>query len=83
MLRYLLKTLLQMNLFADSMGGDNGTELLYNLTANVTSLNAPLLDLANITSFNAKAGIALFSGPAETLRHLRAVMSQFEIAPRF
>ncbi|XP_064158340.1 roundabout homolog 3-like isoform X2 [Anguilla rostrata] len=51
MLRYLIKTLLQMNLFADSMGGENGTELLSNLTSNF-SLSGPFLDLANVTGFN-------------------------------
>ncbi|KAL4608688.1 hypothetical protein GN956_G24813 [Arapaima gigas] len=53
MLRYLLKTLLQMNLFADTVGTDlsNGTELLFNLTSN-TSFNATFLDLGNFTSFN-------------------------------
>ncbi|KAJ8368297.1 hypothetical protein SKAU_G00083250 [Synaphobranchus kaupii] len=50
MLRYLIKTLLQMNLFT---GGENGTELLTNLNSNFSSLNPSFLDFANITSFNA------------------------------
>ncbi|XP_018610962.1 roundabout homolog 3 isoform X1 [Scleropages formosus] len=53
MLRYLLKTLLQMNLFADTMGRDlsNSTDLLFNLTSN-PSFNTSFLDLGNFTSFN-------------------------------
>ncbi|XP_064207142.1 roundabout homolog 3 isoform X3 [Anguilla rostrata] len=53
MLRYLIKTLLQMNLFTDSMGRDvsNGTDLLFNFTS-LPSFNASFLDLGNFTSFN-------------------------------
>ncbi|KAJ8398984.1 hypothetical protein AAFF_G00416510 [Aldrovandia affinis] len=56
MLRYLIKTLLQMNLFADSMLPDasNGTDLLFNLSS-LPSFNASFLDLGNFTSFNAGA----------------------------
>ncbi|KAJ8347588.1 hypothetical protein SKAU_G00261770 [Synaphobranchus kaupii] len=50
MLRYLIKTLLQMNLFTDSMGRDasNGTDLLFNFTS-LPSFNASFLDLGNFT----------------------------------
>ncbi|XP_054988765.1 roundabout homolog 3 [Sorex araneus] len=41
MLRYLLKTLLQMNLFADSLAGEvsNSSELLFGLNSSVAALN--------------------------------------------
>lgn len=41
MLRYLLKTLLQMNLFADSLGGDlsNSSDLLFGFNSSVATLN--------------------------------------------
>ncbi|XDB65803.1 PREDICTED: roundabout homolog 3 [Capra hircus] len=45
MLRYLLKTLLQMNLFADSLGGDisNSSDLLFGFNSSVAALNQSLL----------------------------------------
>ncbi|KAK2099691.1 hypothetical protein P7K49_021039 [Saguinus oedipus] len=45
MLRYLLKTLLQMNLFADSLAGDisNSSELLLGFNSSVAALNHTLL----------------------------------------
>ncbi|XP_069324832.1 roundabout homolog 3 [Eulemur rufifrons] len=45
MLRYLLKTLLQMNLFADSLAGDisNSSELLFGFNSSVAPLNHTLL----------------------------------------
>ncbi|KAB0376659.1 hypothetical protein FD755_011103 [Muntiacus reevesi] len=45
MLRYLLKTLLQMNLFADSLGGDisNSSDLLFGFNSSVAALNHSLL----------------------------------------
>ncbi|XP_043937124.1 roundabout homolog 3 isoform X2 [Protopterus annectens] len=54
MLRYLLKTLLQMNLFADSIPGENttSTELYFNLPSNFSSFNASFSDFDNLTSFN-------------------------------
>lgn len=58
MLRYLLKTLLQMNLFADSLAaGDalaNSSELLLSLNASgaLAALQPGLLDLGNLTSLN-------------------------------
>lgn len=57
MLRYLLKTLLQMNLFADSLAaGDplgNSSELLLGLNASaLAALSPSLLDLGNLTGVN-------------------------------
>ncbi|XP_008833263.1 roundabout homolog 3 isoform X3 [Nannospalax galili] len=45
MLRYLLKTLLQMNLFADSLAGDisNSSELLFSFNSSLAALNPSLL----------------------------------------
>ncbi|XP_043730003.1 roundabout homolog 3 isoform X1 [Cervus elaphus] len=45
MLRYLLKTLLQMNLFADSLGGDisNSSDLLFGFNSSVAALNHSLV----------------------------------------
>ncbi|XP_077612743.1 roundabout homolog 3 [Crocuta crocuta] len=45
MLRYLLKTLLQMNLFADSLAGDisNSSDLLFGFNSTVAVLNHSLL----------------------------------------
>ncbi|ELK09792.1 Roundabout like protein 3 [Pteropus alecto] len=44
MLRYLLKTLLQMNLFADSLAGDvsNSSDLLFGFNSSVAALNHSL-----------------------------------------
>lgn len=49
MLRYLLKTLLQMNLFADSLASEmsNSSELLLGLNGSITAL-----DLHNLTAGN-------------------------------
>lgn len=45
MLRYLLKTLLQMNLFADSLAADvsNSSDLLFGFNSSVAALNHSLL----------------------------------------
>jgi roundabout axon guidance receptor 3 len=45
MLRYLLKTLLQMNLFADSLARDisNSSELLFGFNSSLAALNPSLL----------------------------------------
>lgn len=45
MLRYLLKTLLQMNLFADSLAGDisNSSDLFFGFNSSATALNQSLL----------------------------------------
>ncbi|KAM9033912.1 roundabout homolog 3 [Sarcophilus harrisii] len=45
MLRYLLKTLLQMNLFADSLAGDisNSSDLLFGFNSSLVALNHSLL----------------------------------------
>ncbi|RXM94608.1 Roundabout-like 3 [Acipenser ruthenus] len=57
MLRYLLKTLLQMNLFADSVGDpSNNTELLFNLTSGLPSFNGTFLDFGNFSSINDSVG---------------------------
>uniref|UniRef100_A0A4W4F3Q3 Roundabout, axon guidance receptor, homolog 3 (Drosophila) n=1 Tax=Electrophorus electricus TaxID=8005 RepID=A0A4W4F3Q3_ELEEL len=51
MLRYLIKTLLQMNLFTDTLRDtSNSTDVLYNLSMPV--FNGSLLDWANFTGFN-------------------------------
>lgn len=57
MLRYLLKTLLQMNLFADSLAAGeamgNSSELLLGLNSSaLAALGPQLLDLGNLTSLN-------------------------------
>ncbi|XP_019667047.2 roundabout homolog 3 isoform X2 [Felis catus] len=54
MLRYLLKTLLQMNLFADSLAGDisNSSDLLFGFNSSVAALNHSLLPPGD-PSFNA------------------------------
>ncbi|XP_063799817.1 roundabout homolog 3 isoform X4 [Pseudophryne corroboree] len=54
MLRYLLKTLLQMNLFADSIPGENSnaTDLFYQFNSSFSSFNGSLFDFSNLTSFN-------------------------------
>uniref|UniRef100_A0ACB8EYY1 Roundabout 3 n=1 Tax=Sphaerodactylus townsendi TaxID=933632 RepID=A0ACB8EYY1_9SAUR len=66
MLRYLLQTLLQMNLFADSLAaGDalaNSSELLLGLNSSALAALGPgLLDLGNATSSlnELNAGIAV------------------------
>lgn len=45
MLRYLLKTLLQMNLFADSLAGDisNSSELLFGFNSSLAALSPSLM----------------------------------------
>ncbi|XP_023265932.1 roundabout homolog 3 isoform X3 [Seriola lalandi dorsalis] len=51
MLRYLLKTLLQMNLFSDTIRNpSNGTDLFFNVS--LPSFNSSLLDWGNFTGFN-------------------------------
>ncbi|TKS83732.1 Roundabout -like protein 3 [Collichthys lucidus] len=51
MLRYLLKTLLQMNLFTDTIRTpSNGTDLFFNIS--LPSFNSSLLDWGNFTGFN-------------------------------
>ncbi|XP_069077606.1 roundabout homolog 3 [Pleurodeles waltl] len=54
MLRYLLKTLLQINLFADSLNGENSnsTDLLYNQNSTFSAFDDSLIDLGNLTNFN-------------------------------
>lgn len=53
MLRYLIKTLLQMNLFTDTIRNpSNGTDLFYN--GSLPAFNTSLLDWGNFTSFNGK-----------------------------
>ncbi|KAK1882612.1 Roundabout like 3, partial [Dissostichus eleginoides] len=51
MLRYLIKTLLQMNLFTDSLRHpSNGTDLFFN--GSLPAFNGSLLDWGNFTGFN-------------------------------
>ncbi|XP_075876111.1 roundabout homolog 3 isoform X2 [Nelusetta ayraudi] len=51
MLRYLLKTLLQMNLFSDTIrNSPNGTDPFFN--GSLPSFNSSLLDWGNFTGFN-------------------------------
>ncbi|XP_042656481.1 roundabout homolog 3 [Tyto alba] len=49
MLRYLLKTLLQMNLFADSLGGEgsNSSQLLLGINSTIAALHLPGLTPGN------------------------------------
>ena len=55
MLRYLIKTLLQMNLFTDTIRNpSNGTDLFFN--GSLPSFNGSLLDWGNFTGFNGKHG---------------------------
>lgn len=51
MLRYLLKTLLQMNLFADSLGADgsNSSSLLLGINRSIAALHLPDLAPGNGT----------------------------------
>ncbi|XP_060912012.1 roundabout homolog 3 isoform X3 [Labrus mixtus] len=52
MLRYLIKTLLQMNLFTDTIRNpSNGTDLFFN--GSLPAFNSSLLDWGNFTGFNA------------------------------
>lgn len=52
MLRYLIKTLLQMNLFTDTLrDATNGTDLFFNISS-IPSFNSSLLDWANFTGLN-------------------------------
>lgn len=55
MLRYLLKTLLQMNLFADSLAGDisNSSDLIFGFNSTMATLNHSLL-LPGDPSLNGK-----------------------------
>lgn len=53
MLRYLLKTLLQMNLFTDTIRNpSNGSESFFN--ASLPSFNASLLEWGNFSGFNGR-----------------------------
>ncbi|XP_063291497.1 roundabout homolog 3 isoform X1 [Pelobates fuscus] len=54
MLRYLLKTLLQMNLFADSIPGEhsNSTDLFLQFNSSFSRFNESLLDFSNLTNIN-------------------------------
>eukprot|EP00062_Callorhinchus_milii_P011232 gi/632957171/ref/XP_007894328.1/ PREDICTED: roundabout homolog 3-like [Callorhinchus milii] len=54
MLRYLLKTLLQMNLFADSLAADsrNGTDALFALNSSLTTFPDNITDIGNLTYIN-------------------------------
>uniref|UniRef100_A0A8C1WWQ4 Roundabout, axon guidance receptor, homolog 3 (Drosophila) n=1 Tax=Cyprinus carpio TaxID=7962 RepID=A0A8C1WWQ4_CYPCA len=52
MLRYLIKTLLQMNLFTDTIrDATNGTDLFFNISS-IPSFNSSLLDWAYFTGLN-------------------------------
>ncbi|CAL8278352.1 unnamed protein product [Arctogadus glacialis] len=50
MLRYLLKTLLQMNLFTDSLRDHNETDPFLN--GSIPPYNGSMLDWGNFTGFN-------------------------------
>lgn len=61
MLRYLLKTLLQMNLFSDTIHNpSNSSELFFN--ASLPPFNSSLLDWGNFTGFNGKS-VTFLSSP--------------------
>lgn len=54
MLRYLIKTLLQMNLFTDTVRHPaNGTDPLFNVTLPI--FNSSLLDWGNFSGFNGES----------------------------
>lgn len=54
MLRYLIKTLLQMNLFTDTVRTPpNGSDPFFNMS--LPSFNSSLLDWGNLTGFNGKS----------------------------
>ncbi|KAK5918720.1 hypothetical protein CgunFtcFv8_003457 [Champsocephalus gunnari] len=58
MLRYLIKTLLQMNLFTDSLRHpSNGSDLFFN--GSLPAFNSSLFDWGNFTGFNGKNGSLL------------------------
>ncbi|KAM7374895.1 hypothetical protein PAMP_007529 [Pampus punctatissimus] len=58
MLRYLIKTLLQMNLFTDTIRNpSNSTDLFFN--ASLPSFNSSLLDWGNFTGFNEGSEVCL------------------------
>lgn len=53
MLRYLLKTLLQINLFADSLNGENSNSTdLYNQNSTFSAFDDIVIDFGNLTNFN-------------------------------
>ncbi|GAB1294038.1 Roundabout homolog 3 [Apodemus speciosus] len=58
MLRYLLKTLLQMNLFADSLAGDisNSSELLFGFNSSLTALNSSQLPPGDLSLNGSRVG---------------------------
>lgn len=62
MLRYLLKTLLQMNLFSDTIrNSPNGTDPFFN--GSLPSFNSSLLDWGNFTGFNGKRRMRVLGLP--------------------
>lgn len=67
MLRYLIKTLLQMNLFTDTIRNpSNGTDLFFNVS--LPTFNSSLLDWGNFTGFNGKhREYAFVSSPLSSL----------------
>ncbi|XP_055478213.1 roundabout homolog 3 isoform X5 [Psammomys obesus] len=58
MLRYLLKTLLQMNLFADSLAGDisNSSELLFGFNSSLAALHPSLVPPGDPSNNGSRAG---------------------------
>lgn len=57
MLRYLLKTLLQMNLFADSISADsaNSTDPLFLYNASLSTFGENVTDIGNLTYVNGES----------------------------
>lgn len=70
MLRYLLKTLLQMNLFADSLASEmsNSSELLLGLNGSITALDLHNLTAGNGTRPAPRPGPAVPAPPLEAAR---------------
>ncbi|XP_041947127.1 roundabout homolog 3 isoform X2 [Alosa sapidissima] len=67
MLRYLIKTLLQMNLFTDTIrDASNNTDLLFNLSS--SAFNSSVLDWSNFTNLNGSRP-RLEDAPPRILEH--------------
>ncbi|XP_078540030.1 roundabout homolog 2-like [Lissotriton helveticus] len=70
MLRYLLKSLLQINLFADSLNAENSnsTHLLYNQNSTFSAFEDSVIDFGNMTNFNGSQ-LHLEDSPPRLVEH--------------
>ncbi|KAL1266513.1 hypothetical protein QQF64_002188 [Cirrhinus molitorella] len=76
MLRYLIKTLLQMNLFTDTIrDATNGTDLFFNISS-IPSFNSSLLDWANFTGLNVSNDNTETVAPLRPLLPLRVCLCE-------